>query len=100
MLSRSRRPSPPAPEARLSVRGHFIRDWAVLLAGYTTSRAISLGILAAAYALGAGAGSTVSNAAGGSGLFAYLQSWDGLHYRQIAEHGYPARLPIDGSGNV
>jgi mannosyltransferase PIG-V len=100
MLSRSRRPSPPAPEARLSVRGHFIPDWAVLLAGYATSRAISLGILAAAYALGAGAGATVSNAAGGSGLFAYLQSWDGLHYRQIAEHGYPARLPIDGSGNV
>jgi len=86
--------------ARLSVRGRAIPAWVLLAAGFVASRLVSTGILAGAWAFSLGAGAALSHANGGAGFLNFLQSWDGLHYRQIAEHGYPNQLPIDAAGNV
>jgi hypothetical protein len=87
--------TPRSPPGRRSVPA-----WVLVLAGYAASRVLSTGILAAAFAISLGVGAPIAHANVGSGFLGFLQSWDGAHYRHIAEHGYPQRLPVDALGNV
>lgn len=86
--------------ASLTMRGRTIPAWVLLTTGYLASRIVSTGILALAWALSLGPGAAIAHAHLGDGFAGFLESWDGLHYRQIADHGYPNQLPLDAAGNV
>jgi hypothetical protein len=85
-------------QERIPVRTRVIPTWAMLLVGYALSRVFTTMVLLAFSA--AGPHWSISHFDGGSGFLGFLNSWDGLYYGRIAEHGYPMHLPYDSSGDV
>jgi hypothetical protein len=67
---------------------------------YGASRVVTTTLLAAAYLLATAQGWSIAHFDGNPGFLGYLQSWDGLDYREVAVQGYPTRLPVDGSGDI
>jgi hypothetical protein len=97
---RARLPSPISAIPAVIIRGRAVPYWAVLLVGYAISRVVTSALLAAAYWLATSQGWSIAHFDGNPGFMGYLQSWDGLDYRQVALHGYPTQLPHDASGAV
>lgn len=72
--------------------------WAILVLGYAISRILTTLLLC--FFAGAATHWSISHFDGGSGFLGFLNSWDGLYYGRIAEHGYPMHMPFDSSGDV
>jgi hypothetical protein len=61
---------------------------------------LSTVLLATTYRVATGNGWTFASYRRDPSFFTFSGSWDASFYRTIAEHGYPATLPLDDAGHV
>lgn len=87
------RASRPALEARHS-------GWTTPLLVWLASRIVSTFLLATVYVVATTSGWTFASYRRDPSFFTFSGSWDASFYRIIAEHGYPAALPVDDAGHV
>jgi hypothetical protein len=74
---------------------------AIVLILYFSSRVFSLLLLVGVYLLAPVLKLPyASHGTSRPSFLAFLTSWDGKFYRQIAMSGYPAQLPLDAAGHV
>ena len=71
-----------------------------VLVVYAVSRAYSSALLAAMFTLASALGWPFASRRSHPTFFTFSGSWDAWFYRSIAEHGYPATLPVDDLGHV
>jgi hypothetical protein len=76
------------------------RAWTAPLVIWAGSRLVSTVLLAAVYVLATRSGWTFASYRRDPSFFTFSGSWDASFYRIIAEHGYPASLPVDDAGHV
>lgn len=74
--------------------------WLRVLAWYLLSRVLSTGVLGGAFAVATAMDRPIAQFDRMPDFVGFLQSWDGLNYREIAVGGYPDDLPLDASGRV
>lgn len=74
--------------------------WTAPLLIWAGSRVVSTVLLATVYLLATANGWPFASYRQDPSFFTFSGSWDASFYRIIAEHGYPATLPTDGSGHV
>jgi hypothetical protein len=90
-----------APDPRSpSSAGAYGRTVLVLLGLYVLSRLVTTLFLVVAEVLASTGHWPYAHDQGGSGFAGFLQSWDGLLYREISLHGYPSILPLTVTGEV
>ncbi|MDO3699791.1 hypothetical protein Q3H92_19020, partial [Curtobacterium flaccumfaciens] len=74
--------------------------WTAPLLMWAGSRVVSTVLLATVYLLATANGWPFASYRQDPSFFTFSGSWDASFYRIIAEHGYPATLPVDDSGHV
>ncbi|WP_181433377.1 hypothetical protein [Curtobacterium sp. MCLR17_055] len=74
--------------------------WTAPLLIWAGSRVVSTVLLATVYLLATANGWPFASYRQDPSFFTFSGSWDASFYRTIAEHGYPATLPVDDSGHV
>jgi hypothetical protein len=74
--------------------------WVRVLLVYVASRAVTTAIMALVYWLAATVNWPFASYTKRPDFVRFMDSWDGLFYRQIALHGYPTQLPFDANGHV
>ena len=87
---------------RRTLRGSSVLDrpWARVLAVYLLSRVYSSALLGGMFALATALRWPFASVRSNPSFFTFSGSWDAWFYRSIAEHGYPAAVPLDASGHV
>lgn len=78
--------------------------WGGVLVVYAASRVFSTALLFVVYRIAAATpfrwADRYVDAGPTKGFFGFLNVWDARFYTQIAQHGYPTTLSIDGAGMV
>ncbi|TCL77312.1 MULTISPECIES: hypothetical protein [unclassified Curtobacterium] len=74
--------------------------WTAPLLIWAASRLVSTLLLATMYVLATANDWTFASYRQDPSFFTFSGSWDASFYRTIAEHGYPATLPLDDAGHV
>jgi hypothetical protein len=74
--------------------------WTAPLLLWMGSRVVSTVLLATVYLLATANGWPFASYRRDPSFFTFSGSWDASFYRIIAEHGYPATLPVDDAGHV
>ncbi|MBT2504060.1 mannosyltransferase family protein [Curtobacterium sp. ISL-83] len=74
--------------------------WTAPLLLWLGSRVVSTALLLTVYLVATATGAPFASHRSDPSFFTFSGSWDASFYRIIAEHGYPARVPVDGSGHV
>ena len=74
--------------------------WSTPLLLWTASRFVSTLLLGTVYLLATANGWPFASYRRDPSFFTFSGSWDASFYRIIAEHGYPATLPVDDAGHV
>lgn len=87
------RASRPVLEARHS-------GWTTPLLLWLASRLVSTALLATVYGVSTASRWRFPSYRRDPSFFTFSGSWDASFYRTIAEHGYPATLPLDDAGHV
>ncbi len=85
---------------RLSIGRRAVPVTVVLLVGYLIARIVSTGFLALLWKAFPNAAWSTAYLHEGPDFLGFLSSWDTRWYEQIALHGYPTTLPVDGVGDV
>lgn len=93
-------PSAPATAVDRARRGLLTRPWVRVLGVYALSRAYSSLLLGGMFLLATALHWPFASVRKHPTFFTFSGSWDAWFYRSIAEHGYPALLPIDEAGHV
>ncbi|WP_031273401.1 mannosyltransferase family protein [Curtobacterium sp. B8] len=74
--------------------------WSAPLLLWLASRAFSTLLLGTLFALATANGWPFASYRRDPSFFSFSGSWDASFYRTIAEHGYPATIPVDEAGHV
>lgn len=90
----------PARSPSNEVGARRMPGWGIVLIGYLVSRLVTTALLLVAYSWALADGRAIAQFERPPDLIGFLQSWDGLNYREIAERGYPRELPTNSSGLV
>jgi len=72
----------------------------VVLVLYALSRLVSSAWLGGLFVLATDRGWEFASVRRDPGFASFSGSWDASSYRSIAQHGYPAELPVDDAGEV
>ncbi len=96
-VAETSRASRPGVHRLLTGRHHA---WRAPLLLWLGSRVVSTTLLATVYLLATANGWPFASYRRDPSFFTFSGSWDASFYRTIAEHGYPATLPLDGAGHV
>lgn len=74
--------------------------WSAPLLLWLASRAFSTLLLGTLFTLATANGWPFASYRRDPSFFSFSGSWDASFYRTIAEHGYPATIPVDEAGHV